>query len=66
MDTPKFDNGGFVEKYTGDAQYYGTIVAVYYTTKGKLRYVIEVSPQGFQMIAAENTLRSAMRTLTHQ
>jgi len=54
---PKFKIGDVVEKYTGDAQYQGSVVAVYRTMLGKLRYVIDVDPQGFQMIVSEKQLR---------
>jgi hypothetical protein len=53
----EFKVGDRVEKYTGDAIWSGTVVSVYYTLAGKLRYVIEVEPQGFQMIANPKQLR---------
>lgn len=46
-----------VEKWKGDARYAGTIVSIYYTSKQKLRYVVEVEPQGFQMIVSETQIR---------
>lgn len=46
-----------VEKYTGEAKWEGVIVSAYLTTRGKLRYVVEVFPQGFQMIAVPGQLR---------
>ena len=49
--------GDHVEKFTGEAIWHGTIVSAYLTTKGKLRYVVEVEPQGFQMIAVPSQLR---------
>lgn len=49
--------GDRVEKFTGEAQWFGWIVAVYTTRRGKLRYVVEVDPQGFQMIAVPSQLR---------
>lgn len=52
-----FKIGDKVEKYTGEAIWNGVIVAVYHTTKGSLRYVVEVNPQGFQMIAVPSQLR---------
>lgn len=56
------DENGFVighpvEKFTGEARWEGTLVASYLTTKGKRRYVVEVNPQGFQMIAVPAQLR---------
>jgi hypothetical protein len=56
------DENGFVigepvEKFTGEAQYQGVLVASYLTTKGSRRYVVEVKPQGFQMIASPAQLR---------
>ncbi|KWT70786.1 hypothetical protein APY04_0847 [Hyphomicrobium sulfonivorans] len=47
-----------VEKYTGEALWKGTVRAAYLTEKGKLRYVVEVHPQGFQMIAVPSQLRA--------
>lgn len=47
-----------VEKFTGEAQWDGVIVSAYHTTAGKLRYVVEVKPQGFQMIAVPSQLRA--------
>lgn len=46
-----------VEKYTGDAKYHGFVVAHYFTMQNKKRYVIDVVPQGFQMIVSEEQLR---------
>ena len=46
-----------VEKYTGEAIWRGHVVAAYETRKGKQRYVVEVEPQGFQMIAVPSQLR---------
>lgn len=48
-----------VKKYKGDARYVGTVVSVYFTTKRKLRYVVDVEPQGFQMIVSEAQIRAA-------
>lgn len=53
----EYSYGDLVEKYTGEAIWHGTIVSAYLTTKGKLRYVVEVAPQGFQMIAVPSQLR---------
>ena len=49
--------GDYVEKYTGEAIWKGWIVAVYKTRRDKLRYVVEIDPQGFQMIAVPEQLR---------
>lgn len=57
----EFYNGQPVEKFTGEAQWEGVIVSAYHTTAGKLRYVVEVKPQGFQMIAVPSQLRAALR-----
>lgn len=51
--------GQRVEKFTGEARWFGWIVARYYTRRGALRYVVEVDPQGFQMIAVPSQLRVA-------
>jgi len=53
----EFDVGETVEKYTGEAVWHGIVVSRYLTTKGKRRYVVEVQPQGFQMIAVPDQLR---------
>ena len=55
----EFSVGDYVEKFTGEARWSGWIVAAYSTRKGKERYVVEVQPQGFQMIAVPSQLRSA-------
>ncbi|MDR7035228.1 hypothetical protein [Mesorhizobium sp. BE184] len=49
--------GQRVVKFTGEARWHGVVVASYQTTKGKQRYVVEVEPQGFQMIAVPEQLR---------
>lgn len=54
-----FAPGQHVEKWTGEALWEGVVVARYLTTKGKERYVVEVQPQGFQMIAVPSQLRAA-------
>ncbi|MAN77830.1 MAG: hypothetical protein CML24_11705 [Rhizobiales bacterium] len=54
----EYSYGQPVEKFTGEAQWDGVIVSAYYTTAGKLRYVVEVKPQGFQMIAVPSQLRA--------
>lgn len=46
-----------VEKFSGEARYFGTIVSVYETLRGSTRYVVEVEPQGFQMIVTEGMIR---------
>lgn len=55
----KFTRFERVQKYKGDAQYTGSIVSIYYTIKHKLRYVVDVEPQGFQMIVSETMIRRA-------
>ena len=57
----KFVRGDQVEKYTGDARWFGTIVSVYSTLRGKIRYMVEVHPQGFQMVTSEEHIRKASR-----
>jgi hypothetical protein len=52
-----FNVGDHVEKFSGEARYSGVIVSVYQTTKGGTRYVVEVEPQGFQMICTAGMLR---------
>lgn len=59
-----FTPGDYVEKYTGEARWLGTIVARYHTMRGKLRYVVDVDPQGFQMIAVPSQLRRVERPQT--
>lgn len=49
--------GDAVEKFTGEARWFGWIVSIYPTRRGKLRCVVEVFPQGFQMIAIHSQLR---------
>lgn len=53
----EYKYGQPVEKFTGEARWDGMIVSAYLTTAGKLRYVVEVKPQGFQMIAVPSQLR---------
>ena len=62
-ETAEFEIGQTVEKYTGEARWFGTIVAKYRTLKGSLRYVVEVSPQGFQMIAVGSQLKETRSLL---
>lgn len=52
-----FSVGDRVEKYIGEARYHGVIVCRYLTTKLSPRYVVEVEPQGFQMICTAGMLR---------
>lgn len=44
--------GDVVVKASGEARYVGVVVSIYQTTRGAWRLVIDVAPQGFQMIAA--------------
>lgn len=48
--------GDRVEKYTGDYQLEGEIVAKFYTTSNKLRFVVEHKP-GFLHIYSDKNLR---------
>ncbi|WP_156921939.1 hypothetical protein [Azorhizobium doebereinerae] len=57
-DGTAFGLGDQVEKYAGEARYVGQVVSVYQTTKGGSRYVVEVQPQGFQMICTRAMLRA--------
>jgi hypothetical protein len=52
----QFAVGDYLHKHTGDTKWYGWVVARYFTRRGKERYVIEVDPQGFQMIGAPEQL----------
>lgn len=54
----EYGYGQPVEKYTGEAIWHGVVVSAYYTSRGSLRYVVDVSPQGFQMIAVPTQLRA--------
>jgi hypothetical protein len=54
----EFATGQWVENSTGEAIYQGIIVARYRTLRGKPRYVLEVPPQGSQVIADPEQLRS--------
>lgn len=42
--------GDWVEKDVGEAKYKGQVVSKYLTLRGGVRFVVEVWPQGFQMI----------------
>lgn len=55
----EFAVGDYVEKFTGEARWFGTVVSRYKTLRGSERYVVEVLPQGFQMIAVPSQLRRA-------
>ncbi len=57
-DAETFSVGDQVEKFAGEARYVGQVVSVYQTTKGGTRYVVEVEPQGFQMICTPAILRA--------
>lgn len=57
-DIPRYTHLQWVEKFRGEALWKGRIVSSYYTTRSKLRYVVEVWPQGFQMIATPDQLRA--------
>lgn len=59
-DVAPFAVGDRVEKFTGEARWTGEVVASYLTTRGSQRYVVEVEPQGFQMIAVPSQLRAAL------
>lgn len=52
-------DGTRVEKFTGEARWFGTVLSTYTTGRGKVRHVVEVEPQGFQMIAVPEQLRPA-------
>ena len=52
-------NGNRVEKWTGEARWHGVCLVTYMTGKGGVRHLVEVEPQGFQMIAVSNQLRLA-------
>jgi hypothetical protein len=54
-----FNIGDKVEKYTGDYHLEGIIVAKFYTTSNKLRFVIEHIP-GFLHIYSENNIRKVV------
>lgn len=49
--------GDRVEKFTGEARWFGIVKAIYPTSVGGTRVVVEVAPQGFQMIATPAQLR---------
>lgn len=52
-----YDIGDPVEKFQGEARYWGHVVSAYKTRRGGQRYVVEVEPQGFQMICTPGMLR---------
>ena len=53
--------GDYVEKFSGEARYSDWLVAIYMTRKGGTRYVVEVDPQGFQMIVTREMIKPASR-----
>lgn len=55
---PKFKVGDLVEKYTGDYQISGYVVAVFATRSGNIRYVVEHFKGLLHIYSAAN-LRSA-------
>jgi len=56
----QFQYGDWVEKFTGEALWEGRVVSAYHTKRLALRYVVEVEPQGFQMIAVPAQLRASI------
>ena len=56
----QFQYGDWVEKFTGEALWSGRVVSAYHTKRLALRYVVEVEPQGFQMIAVPAQLRASI------
>lgn len=50
-------DGQRVEKWTGEARWTGICLVTYKTTIGSVRHLVEVEPQGFQMIATTEQLR---------
>lgn len=56
----QFQYGDWVEKFTGEARWEGRVVSAYHTKRLALRYVVEVEPQGFQMIAVPAQLRAVL------
>jgi hypothetical protein len=55
----RFRVGDRVEKWTGAYTTFGEVRCAYTTKRGDVRYVVEVEPQGFQMIWSERELRHA-------
>jgi hypothetical protein len=53
----KFKIGDRVEKHTGAYTSFGEVRCAYTTKRGDIRYVVEVEPQGFQMIWSAKELR---------
>ena len=62
MSDPAFRIGNVVEKHTGEARWFGVVLASYLTCRGGRRYVVDVAPQGFQMIATPSQLRLLARS----
>ena len=55
-----FAIGDYVRKDGSEVSYTGFVMARYLTRRGRnVRYVIEVEPQGFQMIANEQQIKHA-------
>lgn len=52
----QFQVGDDVQKATGAYKALGEIRSVYTTRKGDIRYVVQVWPQGFQMIWSDKEL----------
>jgi hypothetical protein len=61
MTEAKFNVGDPVEKYTGDYQLKGEVRAVFTTSAGKVRYVVEHKP-GFLHIYSDANLRALDRS----
>ncbi len=61
----QFHYGDWVEKFTGEARWEGRVVSAYHTKRLALRYVVEVEPQSFQMIAVPSQLRALSSTESH-
>lgn len=57
VDHCAFEVGDYVEKFSGEARWFGTVVAKYNTLRGAVRYVVEIDPQGFQMITNDKQIR---------
>lgn len=56
-DPVEYAVGDWVEKGVGEARYKGHVAAVYAAAyRGGVRYVVEVWPQGFQMICTGGML----------
>lgn len=51
-----FEVGDIVGKFGGEARWIGVVVSIYATTREATRLVVDVAPQGFQMIATPGQL----------